>query len=106
IIIVAEGDEAGGAIEIAEQVRKSFNYYETKVTILGHLQRGGSPTCMDRVLASELGYNAVKGLLEGHRGEMVGIIDKKVVFTPFENAIKHNVEINKEMLKMARILSS
>ncbi|MBP7497463.1 MAG: 6-phosphofructokinase, partial [Bacteroidales bacterium] len=82
IIIVAEGDEAGGAIEIAEQVRKRFNYYETKVTILGHLQRGGSPTCMDRVLASELGYNAVKGVLEGHRGEMVGIIDKKVVFKP------------------------
>jgi 6-phosphofructokinase 1 len=106
IIIVAEGDELGGAIEVAKKVKEKFDYFETRVTILGHLQRGGAPSCMDRVLASQLGYEAVLGLLHGHRDEMIGKINNTIVFTPFEKSIKHTTAIDKEMIKMAKILSS
>lgn len=106
IIIVAEGDDAGGAFEVAAKVKEKFSYYDTRVSILGHIQRGGSPTCADRVLASTLGYEAVNALIKGRKGEMVGIIDKNIVFTPFENAIKEHLEVNKKRLKMAAILST
>lgn len=106
IIIVAEGDDAGGAFEVAAKVKEKFSYYDTRVSILGHIQRGGSPTCMDRVLASTLGYEAVNALIMGRKGEMVGLIDKNVVYTPFENAIKQHQEVNKKRLKMAAILST
>lgn len=105
IIIVAEGDDAGGAYDIAQKVNEKFNYYSTRVSILGHIQRGGSPSCMDRVLASTLGYEAVVGLLDGKNAVMVGKIDKKVAFTPFEKSIKLHQNINRNMLEMARILS-
>lgn len=105
IIIVAEGDELGGAYEVARQVKERFSGYSSRVTILGHVQRGGSPTCMDRVLASTLGYEAVKALVEGHSGVMIGQINKQIVRTPFEMATKHHQEINQRMLNMARILS-
>lgn len=106
IIIVAEGDESGGAFEVARKVKERFDFYETRVSILGHLQRGGSPSCMDRVLASQLGYEAVLGLMNGHKDEMVGLINNKVVFTSLEKSIKYTISTDKEMLKMARILSS
>jgi len=105
IIIVAEGDDAGGAYEVAEKVKAKFKHYETKVTVLGHLQRGGSPSAADRVLASQLGNAAVNALIEGRYNEMVGIVNRKVVFTPFEKAIKHNQDINQELLKLADVLS-
>ncbi len=105
IVIVAEGDDMGGACEIAAQVKQRLPELDTRVTILGHVQRGGSPTCFDRVLASTLGYEAVTALLEGQRGVMVGIIDKKIVFTPFEHAVKHHKDINLQMLEMSRILA-
>ena len=105
IIIVAEGDDAGGAYDIARKVNEKFHQYSTRVSILGHIQRGGRPSCMDRVLASVLGYEAVVGLLDGKNAVMVGQIDKNIVFTPFEKSIKHHQEINRNILEMARILS-
>ena len=106
IIIVAEGDDSGGAFEVARKVKEKFDHYETRVAIIGHLQRGGSPTCMDRVLASTLGHESVNALMSGKHGVMVGVVDKKVVFTPFEKACKHHLGINHSMLDMARILST
>jgi 6-phosphofructokinase 1 len=105
IIIVAEGDEEGGAFEVARKVNEKFQGYSTRVTILGHVQRGGSPTCMDRVLASTLGFEAVNALLAGSNRVMVGQINKKIALTPFARATKHHQEINRQMLEMARILS-
>jgi 6-phosphofructokinase 1 len=105
IVIVAEGDDAGGAYELAAKVKEKIPELDTRVTVLGHIQRGGPPSAFDRVLASTLGYAAVKGLLEGQRGVMAGIIDKQVVFTPFEKAIKHTKDINHQMLEMSRILA-
>jgi 6-phosphofructokinase 1 len=106
IIIVAEGDESGGAFEVAKKVKEKFNEYETRVAIIGHLQRGGRPSCMDRVLASNLGYEAVLALMKGENGVMVGQVDKRIVYVPFGSATKHHTDINKQMLEMARIIST
>ena len=105
IIIVAEGDDFGGALDVARVINEKFPEYETRVSILGHIQRGGSPSAFDRVLASGLGHSAVIALKEGKRGVMVGSANRKIVFTPFEQSIKHHQEINMEMVKMAEILS-
>jgi 6-phosphofructokinase 1 len=105
IIIVSEGDDFGGAIEVQKVVNERFPDYSTRVTILGHIQRGGSPTAYDRILASGLGYQAVLRLLEGKRGEMVGSVNREIVFTPFEKTIKHHDKINIELKKIAEILA-
>ncbi|WP_432714005.1 6-phosphofructokinase [Pedobacter sp.] len=107
IIIVAEGDEIGGAFHIGETLKDKFPGYDIRVSVLGHIQRGGSPSCMDRVLASRLGVIAVEGLLNGHSGEMVGQLDREVVYTPFDQAIKHiNIEeASPAWLKLIEILS-
>ncbi len=104
IVVVAEGDESGGAFKLAEEVKKHCPY-ETKVTILGHLQRGGRPTCMDRVRSSRMGVAAVNALLEGKSGVMIGEINGEIVHTPFEQAIKYHNEINPMLLEMVDILS-
>ncbi len=88
IIIVAEGEE-NGAYKIGETVKQKFPNYDIRISVLGHIQRGGRPSCMDRVLASRLGVFAVETLLNGRSGLMVGLVDKQLVFTPFEQAIKH-----------------
>lgn len=106
IVIVAEGDDAGGAFAIAEKVKQKFTQYDTRVTVLGHIQRGGSPSCMDRLLAGKLGVGAVEGLIKGEKKVMVGLIHKTIVYTPFEHSTKHNIEVNKELLRIAEILSS
>jgi 6-phosphofructokinase 1 len=105
IIIVAEGDDAGGAFEIAKVVKDKFPGIDTRVSILGHIQRGGAPSCMDRVLASRLGVAAVESLIAGRNREMVGVVNGQIHFTPFSNAIKHNPEVNPELLKIVEILS-
>jgi 6-phosphofructokinase 1 len=105
IIIVAEGDEAGGAFEVADRVKSRFPHYDVRVSVLGHIQRGGKPSCMDRVLASRLGVSAVEGLLDGKSGEMAGLIGPDICFTPFDKAIKHIREVNPNLLKIANILS-
>lgn len=105
IIIVAEGDEEGGAFEMAKTVRERFPIFETKVTVLGHIQRGGRPTCMERVLASKLGLEAVKALLDGKKNVMLGQVNKEVVYTPFEKAIKHHQRVNPMLLEMVEMLA-
>lgn len=104
IIIVAEGDKEGGLV-VAEKIQANFPAYDVRVSILGHIQRGGKPTCMDRVLASRLGVAAVEGLLEGRKGEMAGLICGNVAFTPFNKAIKHIDKINTNLTRIVEILS-
>ena len=106
IIIVAEGDENGGAIGIGNLLKKEWPEFDIRISILGHIQRGGNPTCMERVNASLMGYHAVKALQNNHTNEMIGIVNKKVCYTPFENAIKHIDELNPEMLSILDILSA
>ncbi len=106
IVIVAEGDEAGGAFAIAEDVKEHMPGYDMRVTILGHTQRGGSPSCMDRVNASRLGFAAVNTLLEKRGKVMIGIVDKKIHFTSFENAIKHIQQPYRDLIKMMQVLST
>lgn len=105
IIIVAEGDEVGGAFEIATIVKDKFPKLDTRVSILGHIQRGGKPTCMDRVLASRLGVDAVESLMQGRKGEMIGLVNNSINYTPFKKAIKHISELNPNLLKIVEILS-
>ncbi len=105
IVIVAEGDDAGGAFEIAAKVKKQFDFYDTRVSVIGHMQRGGSPTCMDRVLGSRLGVAAVECLLEGKVDIMVGLSHKEISETPLSNAVKHHQYLNHDLLKIADILS-
>ena len=105
IVIVAEGDEQGSAAEIAAKVKERLPKYETRVTTLGHIQRGGAPTANDRILAGMLGHDAVVALLEGKTGVMVGMVNNKTVFTPFHEACSRHSEINKRMVDIAYILS-
>ena len=106
LVIVAEGDDAGGAFEIARQVKeKGFEQYEIRVSVLGHIQRGGSPTCMDRMLASRLGMEAIKALKDGVSGVLVGKKCKDIVYTPFEKAIKDKQKLNPLLLDIVDLLS-
>lgn len=105
IVVVAEGDEEGGAIEVARKVKEQFDGYEMKVTILGHIQRGGSPSCFDRVLASRLGVAAVEGLLDGQSKMMAGVINNKIVYTPLLQATKQNPQLDPDLERIARIIS-
>ena len=105
IVVVAEGEELGSIYDLAKATKDEFPNYDIRVTILGHIQRGGSPSCADRVLASNLGYGAVIGLMEGKNKVMVGMQANKIVYTPIEEAIKKHNEIDKDLLKIAEILA-
>lgn len=105
IIIVAEGDEEGGAFEIARKVKAKTDKFDIKVTVLGHVQRGGRPTCMERVQASRMGMEAVKALLDGKKGVMIGQVHKDIVYTPFSKAIKHHQEMNPVLFGLAEFLA-
>lgn len=105
IIIVAEGDEAGGAFSIAEKIGKELPDYDMRVTILGHIQRGGNPSAMDRVNSSRIGFAAVEALINGKHGVMIGIVDKRITYTPFEKAIKHTEVLDSDLIRMLEILS-
>ncbi|WP_295672483.1 6-phosphofructokinase [uncultured Mucilaginibacter sp.] len=105
IIMLAENGKDGDAFEVGRQIKEKFPNYDTRVSILGHIQRGGRPSCMDRVLASRVGVAAVEALRNGHRNEMIGLIHNEIAYTPFEHAIKHNIEINPDFLKIVEILS-
>ena len=104
LVIVAEGDETGGALKLADKLKDDFNQYEMRVTILGHIQRGGSPTARDRVLASRLGSEAVKAIVEGHSSVMVGIVNKRTQLTPLKSAVAKKKDINYELLELSKIL--
>ncbi len=106
IIVVAEGDDFGGANEVKNIINERFPDLGIRVTILGHIQRGGSPTAFDRILASGLGYQAVKGLMDGRSGVMVGSVNRKIEFVPFDRSIKHHDKINIELKNIAEILAS
>ncbi len=104
IIMLAENGEVGDAFEIGKQIKEKFPNYDTRVSVLGHIQRGGRPSCMDRVLASRLGVAAVEALMSGHTNEMIGLIHNEIAYTPFEHATKHNTEINPDFLKIVEII--
>ncbi len=105
IIVVAECDKNGGAHEIAKQLKARLQHYETKVTVLGHVQRGGSPTAFDRILAARFGIAAVKALINGENRQMVGLRDNKISFLPLAQATRQHNPIDPEMLDALALLS-
>ncbi len=107
IIIISEGDEAGGAYNVGQSLKEKFPQYDIRISVLGHIQRGGKPSCMDRVLASRLGVATVEALLEGKTNVMAGQINREIVFTPFSQTIKHidAAKITPTWLKLLEILS-
>ncbi|WP_028297023.1 6-phosphofructokinase [Olivibacter sitiensis] len=106
IVIVAEGDKNGGAYNVAKRVEEKFDFYDTKVTILGHLQRGGSPSSFDRVLASRLGYAAVNRLLAGETRVMVGLRNNEIESTSLEEALSNKeFKLAEDMLEMTNVLA-
>ncbi|KQS89253.1 MULTISPECIES: 6-phosphofructokinase [Chryseobacterium] len=105
IVVVAEGEELANIYELSEKTKKEFPEYDIRVAILGHIQRGGSPSCADRVLASRLGFGAVVGLMEGQTNVMAGMRSNDIVYTPIEEAIKKHNEINKDLLLISEILA-
>lgn len=105
LIIVAEGNENGNAQKLADEMKIRFPEYDPKVTIIGHLQRGGAPSAMDRLIASRMGHKAVTSILDGYTNVMVGIENNKMVLVPFEDAITKRKDINHDLLELAEILS-
>jgi 6-phosphofructokinase 1 len=105
IIIVAEGDKEGGAFAIAEKVKDDFPDYDIRVSVLGHLQRGGSPSAMDRVNASRLGHAAVEALIDDQKSVMVGIMNGEITLVPFRRAVKLHKDVNHSLVELAKILS-
>ncbi len=105
MVLVTESEITGGAIQLAERVQKEYPWYDVRVTILGHLQRGGSPTAQDRILASRMGIAAIQALLENQRNVMIGIRENEIVYVPFKRAIKKEREISDELLEVLRISS-
>jgi 6-phosphofructokinase 1 len=106
LIVVAEGDEFGGAQEVANVIKEKMPNQEVRVCILGHIQRGGSPTCMDRLIASRMGFHAVECLVEGRYNVFVGIVNNKMHYIPLNEAVKKKQRISEEWLKIVKILST
>ncbi|TDT44721.1 6-phosphofructokinase [Maribacter spongiicola] len=107
IVIVAEGDKSGkNVFELKEYVEEHLPIYDVRVSVLGHMQRGGSPSCYDRVLASRMGVKAVEALLEGKTNLMVGIQDNKLTLTPINKAIKGHTKIDKELIRVSEIMTT
>lgn len=105
IVVVAEGEKLGNVYDLAKQTKEKYPNYDIRIAVLGHIQRGGSPSCADRVLASRLGYGAVIGLMEGRSNVMAGMRSNNLVFTPIEEAIKKHNTINKDLLEISEILA-
>lgn len=105
IVVVAEGDEAGGAYKIAEKVKGRIDNYDTRVTILGHIQRGGSPSCNDRLLGTRFGVSAIEALLAGETNKMVGVINNKIELTDLENAVKQHAPLDQNLVRYIQMLS-
>jgi len=104
IIVVAEGDR--GAEDVAKIIKERVPSADTRVCVLGHIQRGGAPTCMDRLIASRMGYSAVECLIEGRHNVMIGIVNNKMHYTPLEKAVKAKQKISEDWLKIVKILAS
>ncbi|HPU47587.1 MAG TPA: ATP-dependent 6-phosphofructokinase, partial [Bacteroidales bacterium] len=105
IIIVAEGEELGGAVKISEIVKEKLPDYEIRYTVLGHIQRGGNPTLRDRLNASRMGYNAVKSIMTGDDKIMIGIMNERIVKIPLERAVKNFKGVDKDLLEMMYVLA-
>ena len=107
IVVVAEGDKTGSNVfELAKSVEQKFPDYEIKVSVLGHMQRGGSPSCFDRVLATRMGVKAVESLLDGNFSKMVGVDQGKITLTPLKSALKGKSKINSELLRVSEIMNT
>jgi len=107
IVVIAEGDKIGKSVfELKDYIEENMPEYDIRVSVLGHMQRGGAPSCYDRVLASRLGVKALESILEGKSNFMVGIINDKVALTPLEHAIKGHSEIDRELLRVSDIMST
>tara|TARA_B100000768_G_scaffold180813_1_gene201769 strand:+ start:6540 stop:7520 length:981 start_codon:yes stop_codon:yes gene_type:complete len=107
IVVVAEGDKTGkNVFELAKRVEDKFPDYEIKVSVLGHMQRGGSPTCFDRVLATRMGVQAVESLIAGEFSKMVGVQQGEITLTPLDLAIKGKSKINSELLRVSEIMNT
>ena len=106
LIVVAEGDEFGGATEVAKVIQERLPQQEVRVCILGHIQRGGSPSCFDRLIASRMGYSAVECLIEGKFNVFVGIVNNRMHYTPLNEAVKKKQRISEEWMKIVKILAS
>ena len=105
IVLVAESEITGGAMHYAERVKNEYPQYDVRVTILGHLQRGGSPTAHDRIIASRMGVASIEALMEGQRNVMIGIENDKIVYVPFVKAIKNDKPIDRELVNVLNELS-
>ena len=106
LIVVAEGDEFGGATEVAKVIKQKMPNLSVRVCILGHIQRGGSPTCMDRLIASRMGFHGVECLVDGRHNVFVGIVNNKMNYTPLNEAVKKKQRISEEWLKIVKILAT
>jgi len=106
LVVVAEGDDFGGGNEVSKIIRERLPNADVRVCILGHIQRGGAPTCLDRVIASRMGYSAVECLIEGRHNVMVGIVNNRMHYTPLDKAVKATQKISEEWLKIVKILAS
>lgn len=106
IIVVAEGDDFGGAEAVRKKIVEQFPHIDVRATILGHIQRGGAPSYFDRVQASRMGYAAVNALIEGKSQVMIGLESQELIYTPFDQAIKQHAPLDMKMLEMAKILAS
>lgn len=105
MVLVTESEVTGGAMNLAERVKKEYPQYDVRVSILGHLQRGGSPTAQDRILASRMGVAAIQALLENQRNVMIGIRENEIDYVPFKRAIKKDREISPELFEVLKISS-
>ncbi len=106
LIVVAEGDDFGGGNEVGKVLQKSLPNADVRVCILGHIQRGGSPTCIDRLIASRMGYHAVEILTEGKKNVMVGIVNNKMHYIPLKQALKSKNKFDEKWMKIVKILAS
>lgn len=106
MVVVAEGDEFGGGDQVSALIKERLPNVDTRLCILGHIQRGGSPTCIDRLIASRMGYAAVECLLEGRHNVMVGILNNRMQYTLLEKAVKSKQKISDEWMKIVKILAS
>ncbi len=106
LVVVTEGDEYGGAEGVSKLVKEKIPNADVRIAILGHIQRGGAPTAMDRYIASRMGYHAIECLIEGTHNVMVGIVDNKMKYTPLNKAVKAKQQVSEEWLKIAKVLAS
>ncbi len=106
LVLITEGDKTGGAMVMAERMKKEYPQYDVRVSILGHVQRGGSPTASDRILASRMGAAAIDALLDDQRNVMIGIQNDNIVYVPFSKAVKKNKPIPEGLMNTLKVLST